>query len=329
MLNIQSCIIVGCGVSGLIAARKLMEYNIDLTMLEKGRGPGGRMATTQFGEAIFDHGAQFVTTREQVFRERVEGWLNNKVVRPWYKGPLGNMRYAGMEGINSIARHLSRELNMRFSEKVEKMAFKNGIWTVTTKAYETGKTQNYKADFLILTPPVPQSLDMIRNSNIEIDYDEEEELSRIEYVKCLTILAQLNGPAGIPNPGAMDLNHDILRWIVDNHSKGISKVPGSVTIHTSPKYSEQHWDTPDEVRIPPVLAAAKPFLKSDVTDTSFHRWGYSEPMRIYKEKQPFRLPYFLDEDHRLAMCGDGFNGPRIEAAALSGLNLAERLVKPI
>lgn len=328
MLNIQSCIIIGCGVSGLIAARKLREYDIELTMIDKGRRPGGRMASKKIGDALYDHGAQFVTTREQIFRERVEGWLSAKVVRPWYKGPLGNMRYAGAEGINSIGRHLGRDLEMRFSEKVEKIEFVKNEWKVTSRRHgEEGKITS-KADFLIITAPVPQAMELVRASNIEIDYDEEEELDRIDYIRCMTLLATSNGPSGISNPGAMDLNHDVLRWIVDNHAKGLPTPPGSITIHTSPRFSDTYRNASDEECSDRILQAVKPFIKHDVEGLSLFRWRYSEPTRIYKEKQPFRVPYFLDEDHRLAMCGDGFNGPRIEAAGLSGLALAERLVKP-
>lgn len=328
MLNIQSCIIVGSGISGLMAAHKLREYAVDLTLVEKGRAPGGRMATRKEGDAIFDHGAQFVTTRELAFRERVESWVDKNAVKPWYVGPLGNMRYVGITGMRSIPDLLTKGMNVAYSEKVTKIHFKKDVWTVTVQPHGSKATKTYKSDFLVLTAPVPQSLQLIRESNIELDYDEEEELSRIKYIRCISVLAKLKGPAGLPNPGAMDLNHDVLRWIGDNCVKGISPVEGSITLHSSPKFADRYWDAPDEERIPLMLAAAKPFLKSDVVETSSHRWGFSEPTRIYKEKQPFRVPYFLDEDHRLALCGDGFNGPRIEAAAISGANLADRLVRP-
>lgn len=329
MLNIQSCIIVGSGISGLSAARRLREYAVDLTLIEKGRAPGGRMATHTDGSSIFDHGAQFVTTRELAFRKRVENWVDKNAVKPWYVGPLGNMRYVGITGMRSIPDLLSKELNVRYSETVTKIRFnKKNVWTVTVLPHGETKTKTYQSDFLVLTAPVPQSLKLLQDSNVELDYDEEEELSRIKYVRCISVMAKLNGPAGLPNPGAMDLNHDVLRWIGDNYAKGVSPVEGTITIHSSPKFADRYWDASDEERIPLMLAAAKPFLKSDVVETASHRWGFSEPTRIYKEKQPFRVPYYLDEDHRIALCGDGFNGPRIEAAAISGASLAERLVRP-
>ena len=52
--------ILGAGMAGAAAARRLAEAGLDVRVFDKGRGIGGRMATrrTEAG-ARFDHGAQF------------------------------------------------------------------------------------------------------------------------------------------------------------------------------------------------------------------------------------------------------------------------------
>lgn len=328
MLGIQRCLIVGAGISGLLLARRLQEGGFTVTILEKSRGVGGRMATRRHGQAIFDHGAQFMTTRERRFREMVEGWLADGLVRPWYRGPLGNMRYVGLEGMTQVPKVLARGLDIHLQTLVTGLHLENGHWTVTARHEDSGEETRHVADLLVLTPPVPQTLDLLATSNVELDYDEEEDLRRITYLKCLTVLVQLEGPAGLPAPGAMDLNHDVLRWIGDNSVKGVSPIGGTLTLNSSARFAEAQWDAPDSTRLPLLLNAAKPFLKVNIKDASLHRWRYSEPTRLYKEKQPFRQPFFLDEERRIAMCGDGFAGGRIEAAALSGLALADALLRP-
>ena len=52
----KSCIVVGAGISGLLAADALHREGYDLTVLDKGRGVGGRMATRRVGGGTFDHG---------------------------------------------------------------------------------------------------------------------------------------------------------------------------------------------------------------------------------------------------------------------------------
>ena len=142
-------------------------------------------------------------------------------------------------------------------------------------------------------------------------------------------MAQLNGPSGLPNPGAMDLNHEVLRWIGDNHTKGISSVPGSITLQCSPAFSATNWNLSDEDLINAVMTAAKPYLKADLVEAITHRWRYSDPVRIYNEKHPFRRPYFIDESLHLGMAGDGFGGPKLEAAGLSGMELASAIISPV
>ena len=325
----HTCIIVGAGISGLVAATYLQRHHVKVQIIEKSHSVGGRMATRKMNKAIFDHGAQFMTTREVAFREMVEGWLEEGLVRPWFKGPLGNMRYVGVNGMTIVPNALSSVLDVQLSQKVTGLNFKNKTWTVTTEHESEARKQTFNSEFLIVTAPVPQALDLVRRSNVEIDYDEEEELERIRYLKAITVLAQLDGPAGLSNPGAMDLNHPVLRWIGDNSVKGVSPIPGSISITSSSQFAERYWDAPDEERIPLLLQAARPFLKNDVIESFAHRWGFSEPTRLYKEKQPFRKSYFLDEEHHLGMCGDGFGGPRIEAAAMSGLALAQDLMRPM
>jgi predicted NAD/FAD-dependent oxidoreductase len=142
-------------------------------------------------------------------------------------------------------------------------------------------------------------------------------------------MAQLNGPSGLPNPGAMDLNHEVLRWIGDNYMKGISPVPGSITLQCSTKYSSDNWKLSDEDLIQNVMGAAKPYLKADLVEAITHRWRYGDPVRIYNEKHPFRKPYFIDDNLRIGMAGDGFNGPRLEASGLSGMELASAIISPV
>ena len=79
----NSCVIVGAGISGLLAARELRDAGWDVVVLDKGRGVGGRMATGRFGGASFDHGTQFFTVRGDRFRGLVEGWLSAGVAEDY------------------------------------------------------------------------------------------------------------------------------------------------------------------------------------------------------------------------------------------------------
>ena len=60
--------IIGAGLSGLVAARRL-EKVANATIFENSKGVGGRIATRRSGIYSFDHGAQFFTPKTKLFEE--------------------------------------------------------------------------------------------------------------------------------------------------------------------------------------------------------------------------------------------------------------------
>ena len=57
----KSVVVVGAGISGLVCASELSQAGIDVTVVEMGRGPGGRLATRRGSGLPFDHGTQYFT----------------------------------------------------------------------------------------------------------------------------------------------------------------------------------------------------------------------------------------------------------------------------
>ena len=84
----------GAGMAGVSCARQLAQAGWSVTLLDKSRGWGGRMATrkTEFGS--FDHGAQYFTMRDARF-EQLVGELG-ELVQPWAPE---TMRVLDQEGL--------------------------------------------------------------------------------------------------------------------------------------------------------------------------------------------------------------------------------------
>lgn len=95
--------IVGVGMAGLACAERLAGRGHVLTLLDKGRGPGGRMSTrrvaTEAGKANFDHGAQYFMVRDPGFRTRVDAWVATGCVAPWVAA--GAEAFVGVPGMNA------------------------------------------------------------------------------------------------------------------------------------------------------------------------------------------------------------------------------------
>ena len=66
--------VIGGGIAGAIAARRLRDEGFMVTVLDKGRGPGGRCSTRRADDLYFDHGAQYFTARGEAFAKQVDAW---------------------------------------------------------------------------------------------------------------------------------------------------------------------------------------------------------------------------------------------------------------
>ncbi|MGE9290544.1 MAG: NAD(P)/FAD-dependent oxidoreductase [Puniceicoccales bacterium] len=318
----KSVLIVGAGISGLTVATVLKEAGARVKVLEKGRGFGGRMATRRMAGGRLDHGAQFMTVRTEDWSRWVESWKEAGIIREWFRSAPWDStssefsRYCGVEGMTDIPKALAADLDVERSVRVESVSWKSGGWTVKS---EGGRI--FSADILILTPPIPQTVALLRGAEISLPLMEWERLCAMDYDPCLTGLLILEGPSGLPEPGGLKLTEGPLAWIGDNQRKGISLEVPAVTVHSTPEFARRYWDAEDDERLPLLIGAAEKLLQAKVASGAVHRWRYNVP------KEYFGSPYYWSDAFALGMAGDGFGGGRIEAAALSGFSLGRKLAE--
>lgn len=324
----RSCVIVGAGISGLLAARELQAAGWTVTVLEKSRGVGGRMATRRVGGGTLDHGAQFFTVRSERFEGLVRGWLEAGVAREWTRGFAdasgkanedGHPRYRGSEGMTSIPKHLARGLDVRTGERVVEINAPGDGWEVVCESgLRTG------GDTLLLTAPAPQSLELIQSGDFGLQSDALRQLEEISYDPCLALMAVLDEPGLVPAPGGVQVKDDTLDWIGDNHGKGISAEP-AITIHAGPGWSREHFADDEDGITNALLSLAGERLGHDLAararETSLARWRYSWVTNPHPEPHLLAL-----ENPALVFAGDGFGQPKVEGAALSGLAAADALL---
>jgi renalase len=311
-------LIVGAGVAGLSAAADLQQSGRTVLLVDKGRGPGGRLASRRIGGATFDHGAQFLTARDPRFVTSVDRWRTIGVVEEWFRssdeGPGSHPRWRGKPTMNEIARHLARDVPVLLAKRVVSLRRDPDGWGAHL---ETGET--FRAGAALLTPPVPQSLAILEAGGSALPPKEKARLESVEYERCLAVLGVLDGPARIPPPGGLAPAEGPIAWIADNQKKGVSAAP-AVTIHATAAFSLEHWDRDRKDCGRELLHAAEVCLGSAVTEYQVHGWRYSKPVRV--EESPCLI---LSESPPLVLAGDAFAGPRVEGAALSGWAAADAL----
>lgn len=306
-------VVVGAGVSGLTAARQLQADGHEVTVLDKGRSPGGRLATRRLAGATFDHGAQFFTVRSPEFQTLVEGLLRDGVVGEWCRGfaaPDGHPRYLVRGGMNALAKHLAAGLDVRCDRLV--FAVRRGPdaagWRVIVD-----DASEVPADAVVVTSPVPQSVALLVTAEVELP----DALLALDYDRTLGLLAVLDRAPAVPAPGGVQQPGGLWNFIGDNAAKGISAVP-AVTFHAAAGWSLEHWDDPPDAIERALLDAAEPwFGGANLVDHQVKRWRFATP------RTPWPDPCWqADAASPLVLAGDAFAGPKVEGAYLSGLAAA-------
>jgi renalase len=313
----MTVVVVGAGLSGLVAARRLRAAGDDVVVLDKGSAVGGRLATAQLGPARLDTGAQFFTVRSEAFAAMVDPWLRSGLVYEWTRGfqdpPDGYPRYAVRNGMAALATHLADGLDVRLDTFVFAIRPGPGRWHVVV---DDGSVVT--ADALVVACPVPQSASLLMTSGLAVP----EELRRTDYDRTIALLTVLKGAGAVPEPGGVQQADDTFSFVADNRRKGISDVPAT-TFHVAADLSRDHWDDPPAALAAWLLAAARPWLGgAEVVASHVKRWRFATPQRMWPD------PCWSSADGvaPVAMAGDAFAGPKVEGAALSGLAAAEAVL---
>lgn len=315
-------LIIGAGLAGLSAANDLQRSGYKVLVVDKGRGLGGRLAGRRIGNATFDHGAQFMTTRHSRFVEEVNRWVDAGVAEQWYASvpgqPNSHIRYRGVPTMTAIAKNMAEGMNILRAARVTHVAQSDKIWIASL---DNGTT--ISADALLITSPVPQTIELLATGNIQLPKDKCDRLNNIVYESCIAVMAVLDSPSKIPPPGALMLADGPIAWIGDNQQKGVSSIP-AVTIHSNGEFSAKNFENDHQTVAQQLLALAQPLIGAKVIEHQIHGWRYSKPLvmdehRYMLASEGTRLP-------PLVFAGDAFAGPRVEGAVLSGWAAAEALV---
>ncbi len=322
--KLESCVVVGAGMAGLFAAGSLRAAGIDVTVLDKARGVGGRCATRRFEGGIFDHGAPFFEVNNSRFVAQVNRWSEEGLVRRCCDEPKESgeraggrleKRYCGVSGMTTVPKHLARELDVRKEERVTAIGVENRTWLI-----ETGSGASFSSPGLVLTPPVPQSLALLDAGDVRLPETKRTRLGQITYERCLTVLVVLEGPSKVPATGTVSPRERAVKRIIDDRRKGISPDAHAVTIHAGSGFSLDHWDDDTDRIAERLIDVSSKWLGSEVRAWQVHRWRYSRPIVIH----PGRTVAVSDPGI-LVFAGDAFGSGLVQGASLSGAEAARIL----
>lgn len=324
--NPPSVAVIGAGIAGLTCARTLADQAVPVTVFDKGRGPGGRTSVRRADGFAFDHGAQYFTARDDRFRRYVESWQAEGLIAPWAgrfacvtvdgirHDSSGETRWVGVPGMNAMARHLARDVDMRSGLQIDYLQRSEVGW----RLHGPDATDLGGFDVVILAVPAPQAASLLAGAVPALSH--AVEAAALD--PCWTVMAGLAEPLPAPfDAAAVEIGP--LAWIARDGAKPGRNGGDAWVLQASPDWSAQHLED-DRADVAEALWHGLGEVVGHVLPTpvhlAAHRWRHA---RVAK---PAGTACLFDPGAGIGACGDWCLDARIEAAFLSGAAMAGRVL---
>ena len=314
--------VLGSGIAGSTIAN-LLSKKYSVHVFDKARGPGGRSSNKRFKKNLsFDHGVQYISPKSKSFIKYIQNLHKNKILKSWDDNHLDftfekkpfSTKYIGKRANNDLVKYNLRNIKQSFASPIEKIDFKKFFWEITLK-----NKSKYQFKSLIVSCPFPQLKKLAKN------YLNKKILKlKVQMQPNITVMIALKNQKNLPI-SSIKFNDDILAWAANENSKKRFKSNINLwTLQATLKWSKKTINKyKNDKSIMEQLI--KRFVKltglekNKIIFKRIHGWKYS----YNYEKTPYLSIW--DKKNNLGICGDWFNGPKVENAWLSANDLAIKI----
>ena len=318
--------VIGAGIAGLTVARSLMKFG-SVTIFEKSRGLGGRLATRYTDTYQFDHGVQFFTAKTEAFQTFLKPLEMNGTISRWDaefveldQGQVVARRqwddelphYVASPKMNALGKFLANGLDVRRQTLVTGLSARDGHWLLFGENDET--LGDY--DWVISTIPAAQAAQILPAT-----FKHFERLATTQMLGCHALMVGIKTPLALDWQAALVKNSS-LSWISIDSSKPGRPDGFSIVAHAANAWSQDHIEEDNDSVRSTLLAELSGILNTDLSDPDFvsvHRWRYAN---IGKQTGESAL---IDPEAKLAACGDWCIRGRVEEAFSSAHYLSKQL----
>ena len=268
MHDVGTIVILGAGLAGSFAARLLKDAGFHVIVLDKGRSPGGRSSTRQTDLGPFNHG-----------NRRLDGlptWLYDRIPPDLDEIESDALIHHWLEGVE-----------VHCNVQIDRIK-----WNESWQLESSSDKRQWKADGLIVTPPLPQLVSLFDEGTLP-------DWSKHPYQSTWTCIFSHEKRLPVGELADVQSSEFTLMPGVDQASSS------HLIVHMDSKWSRQYVDLSKEEalqRIMQKMRHALPPLLQEWIDQSkgmAHRWRYARAERI------------ADNPHlpRLSFAGDAWSEP--------------------
>lgn len=320
--------IVGAGMAGLSALQLLKQAGHQVTVFDKSRGSGGRMATKKVGNASWDMGAQFMRSHHSEFTQELRRWQLNGWIEHWNMqphvidadgirpSPDDVERYVGVNRMTALSRQLLAAADdFVASARIVDCQFDGQQWQLSAD----DQRQFSGFDALIINTPPLQAKPLLAAIAPELSAQCD-----VPLMPAWTLLLAFDQPLDSDVKAAF-VHHPIIDFIAQNSDKPQrdgphNGAPQTWVVHANHHWTEAHTESPRDWVQQQMLDAFFEVMRQPakpLAEVWLHRWLYAIV------DQPLHKGALSSEQLPLTVCGDWLEQGAIEGAWLSGRKAAE------
>lgn len=329
--------IIGASVAGLVAGEKLAKAGHNVTIIEKSRLLGGRLASRRINGLTMDYGLSHFTVKSKEFGAFVDEMKGKGMVKEWakefslYDGSALHKNnpnrdpdtyYTGTDGMQKIAEGFKRWVDIKSEEKAGGLTYigPDRTWKRSWMINLTDISV-FECDAVIIATPAPEAYGVLQTSQDETPVRRIiRHIDEVHYKASFSLLATYNH--NIPNWKGIDCEKSYIEWIGNESSKRNDAETCGLLIRSTHDFYRKHVNA-DKEEIKSLLLEeaadiAGPWIRQ-AEETYLHDRKYGEAIEPINE-------YFMElemEGAPLSLIGDYFRGTSLEDAYISGYNLAE------
>ena len=299
--------VIGAGMCGISCANYLQKNGFGVTVFEKSRGIGGRMASRRINEQVsVDHGAQYIKPYSKNFLHFLEETVRAGFASSWY--PLGMEKnytqekkiFVGTPRMNSILKNSFKNLEINFSSKINKILSNFNKWKLVIEGIEYQK----EFDIVVFAIPFHQISEIIDDA-----WSAVKKISKVKMSPCWTLMLLTKNKLSFSGYEKLD-NEKISSITFDTSKPQRNKKFNSYIIHSNPNWSERHISY-DQNKIEEMLIniLTKDFEQDlNIEFIKAHRWLYAQTT------DPLGKPFIKNENNSLYAGGDWCLGANVESS---------------
>ena len=322
--------VIGAGITGITLAN-LLQKKLNLTVFEKSRGVGGRMATRRAEPYQFNHGAQYFKIENNEFKDFLQPLILNKIIKPLEANQIEilnkevikrtkiyNKQYFTAESkMNSVVKYLiNNNFSIKLLCKIEKIIKENDKWFLI----DSGQVSFGPYDWLIITIPPNQAKEILYSNFKFLDI-----LKKIKMRSCYSLMLGFDKFEEFDFDTASFLEEDVqwlsIRKIILEHKEYYN-----LLINSSYNFAEQNINGSKYKISDHLIKQVSDILKCKLNNyehKALHFWKYA-----MTEKNN-NLGSLLDEDFKIIVCGDWCMNGKVEGGFLSAKDAVNKLLKYI